>query len=64
MHSISNTTTLIKGRHSLKAGVTVEYSGEDDFDQINVNATPGGTNNQNGSFVFADTRPGGTGTAL
>ena len=44
----------MKGRHTFKAGVSVEYSGEDDFDQINVNATPGGTNNQNGRFEFTD----------
>jgi hypothetical protein len=63
IHSWSNTTTLVKGRHSFKAGVIMEYSGEDDFDQINVNAIPGGTNNQNGRFEFLDSRPGGTGLA-
>ena len=51
----------MKGRHTLKAGVVVEYSGEDDFDQINVAAIPGGTNNQNGRFEFLDNRAGGTG---
>ena len=30
-----------RGRHTFKAGVLVEYSGEDDFDQINVSADPG-----------------------
>jgi Carboxypeptidase regulatory-like domain len=64
IHTVSNTTTMVKGRHTLKAGVSVEYSGEDDFDQINVNATPGGTNNQNGRFEFTDSRTGGTGTAM
>ncbi len=64
IHSVSNTTTLVKGRHTLKAGVVVEYSGEDDFDQINVNAIPGGTNNQNGRFEFLDNRTGGTGVAV
>ncbi len=34
----------------------VEYSGEDDFDQINVSAIPGSTNNQNGRFEFLDNR--------
>ena len=34
----------------------MEYSGEDDFDQINVLAIPGGTNNQNGRFEFLDDR--------
>ena len=42
----------MKGRHTFKGGVSVEYSGEDDFDQINVNSIPGGTNNQNGQFTF------------
>ena len=32
---------LVRGRHTFKAGVSFEYSGEDDFDQINVNAIPG-----------------------
>jgi hypothetical protein len=59
-----DTATYIKGRHTFKAGVVVEYSGENDFDQINVNATPGGTNNQNGAFTFADSTPGGTGLAV
>ena len=40
----------------------MEYSGEDDFDQINVAAIPGGTNNQNGRFEFLDNRAGGTGS--
>ena len=64
IHSLSNTTTLVRGRHTLKAGVVVEYSGEDDFDQINVNAIPGGTNNQNGRFEFIDSRTGGSGLAV
>ncbi len=64
IHTLSNTTTFVKGRHTMKAGMVLEYSGEDDFDQINVNAVPGGTNNQNGSFEFLDSRPGGTGLAV
>jgi hypothetical protein len=64
IHTWSDISTLVRGRHTFKAGVQVEYSGEDDFDQINVNATPGGTNNQNGSFTFADSRPNATGTAI
>ncbi len=48
----SNATTYVKGRHTFKAGISVEYSGEDDFDQINVNSIPGGTNNQNGAVRF------------
>jgi hypothetical protein len=64
IHAFTNTTTMLKGRHTLKAGVIVEYSGEDDFDQINVAAIPGGTNNQNGAFEFLDGRAGGTGLAI
>lgn len=52
IHVVSNATTWVKGRHTFKGGVAVEYSGQDDFDQINVNAIPGGTNNQNGQFAF------------
>ena len=54
IHTVSNVTTMVQGRHTFKAGISIEYSGEDDFDQINVNATPGGTNNQNGLFDFQD----------
>ena len=60
IHAWSNTSTIVRGRHTFKAGVVLEYSGEDDFDQINVLAIPGGTNNQNGRFEFRDTRSGGT----
>ena len=35
-----------------------EYSGEDDFDQINVQPIPGSTNNQNGRFEFANSTAG------
>ncbi len=56
----NNATTFLKGRHTFKAGVVVEYSGQDDFDQINVQPIPGSTNNQNGRFQFPDTRAGGT----
>jgi hypothetical protein len=52
IHTFSNSSTYVKGRHTFKGGVVVEYSGEDDFDQINVQAIPGGTNNQNGQFAF------------
>jgi hypothetical protein len=67
IHTWSDVTTYVRGRHTFKAGISIEYSGEDDFDQINVNATPGGTNNQNGLFDFTDARgatAGGTGVAI
>ena len=62
--TVANTTTWVKGRHTFKGGIVIEYSGEDDFDQINVNAIPGGTNNQNGRFEFLDSRAGGTGLGI
>jgi hypothetical protein len=64
IHTLSDAATFIKGRHTVKAGVVVEYSGEDDFDQINVQAIPGSTNNQNGRFEFQPGRSGGTGVAI
>jgi hypothetical protein len=67
IHTWSNVSTLVKGRHTFKAGIVMEYSGEDDFDQINVLAIPGGTNNQNGRFEFLDGRgvtAGGTGVGI
>jgi hypothetical protein len=60
----TDTLTWVKGRHTLKAGVAIEYSGEDDFDQINVNSIPGGTNNQNGQFDFRNTSSGRTGLGI
>src|SRR5262245_28935530 len=64
IHAVADSATLVKGRHTLKAGAFIEYSGEDDFDQINVAAIAGGTNNQNGRFEFLDNRPSGTGLAI
>jgi hypothetical protein len=62
--TFSDNLTHIRGRHTMKAGVFLEYSGEDDFDQINVSILPGDTNNQNGRFEFTDGRAGGTGLAV
>ncbi len=65
IYTVSDTFTHLRGRHTLKFGAYVEYSGENDFDQINVQANlPGDTNNQNGRFEFNDGRAGGTGVAL
>src|SRR5690606_14552772 len=64
IHTIENVTTYERGRHTFKAGLQFEHSGEDDFDQINVNAIPGSTNNQNGRFEFLDSRAGGTGIGI
>ncbi len=61
---LSDTLSWIKGSHTLKFGGYWERAGQNDFDQINVSGVPGGTNNQNGRFVFNNTRPGGTGVAV
>jgi hypothetical protein len=50
--------TKVVGNHTFKAGFYWEYQGENDGDQINVSTVPGGSNNQNGTFVFTDTRTG------
>jgi hypothetical protein len=54
----SDTVTKIWGNHTLKAGFSFEYSGENDGDQINVNTVPGGASDQNGTFTFTDGRTG------
>jgi hypothetical protein len=64
IHLWTDTVTWVKGRHTMKAGVAIEYSGEDDFDQINVNSIPGGTNNQNGQFDFRNTSSGRSGLGI
>ena len=50
--------TWVKGSHTLKFGFYFERSGENDNDEINVNACPTCTNNQNGQFLFTDSRSG------
>ncbi len=61
---IANSTSKIWGNHTLKFGARWERAGQNDFDQINVSGVPGGTNNQNGRFVFTDARAGGSGLAV
>ena len=41
IYTFNDATTYLRGRHTFKAGVLFEYSGEDDFDQINVQPIPG-----------------------
>jgi len=53
-----DTLTKIWGNHTVKAGFLVEYSGENDGDQINVSTVPGGASDQNGTFQFSDARTG------
>ena len=62
--TFNDAVTYLRGRHTFKAGVVLEYSGEDDFDQINVQPIPGSTNNQNGRFQFTNAGAGATSTGL
>jgi hypothetical protein len=64
IYQISDNMTNIRGSHTLKFGFYFERAGENDFDQINVAGTPGGTNNQNGRFVFSNSTPNATGQAI
>jgi hypothetical protein len=64
IYQFSDNMTNIRGNHTLKFGVYFERAGQNDFDQINVAGTPGGTNNQNGRFVFANSTPNATGQAI
>jgi hypothetical protein len=65
INTFADTATWLKGRHTVKSGIVMEYSGENDFDQINVQPIPGSTNNQNGRFQFTDTTTAGhTGLSL
>src|SRR6266404_3738809 len=64
IYDISDSLTWIKANHTLKFGGLWERSGENDNDEINVQACPTCTNNQNGQFLFTDGRAGGTGVAV
>src|SRR5438445_1353954 len=64
IYDISDSFTWIKQNHTLKFGALWERSGENDNDEINVQACPTCTNNQNGQFLFTDGRAGGTGVAV
>jgi hypothetical protein len=64
IYQINQNWTNIRGSHTIKFGGYFERAGQNDFDQINVSGVPGGTNNQNGRFVFNNTTPGGTGVAI
>lgn len=55
IYQLANNWTNIRGNHTLKTGFYFERAGQNDFDQINVSGTPGGTNNQNGRFEFVNT---------
>ncbi len=64
IYTVSDTITWIKGNHTLKFGAYYERSGENDNDEINVQAIAGSTNNQNGQFQFTDGATNGTGVAV
>ncbi|HYT73392.1 MAG TPA: carboxypeptidase regulatory-like domain-containing protein, partial [Vicinamibacterales bacterium] len=59
INTFADATSWVKSRHTFKGGVVIEYSGENDFDQINVQPIPGSTNNQNGRFEFTNTTSAG-----
>lgn len=53
VYTVADTVTKVKGNHTLAFGGLWMYSGENNFDQIDVSSTtPGATNNQNGQFIF------------
>ncbi|MBM3740583.1 MAG: TonB-dependent receptor [Acidobacteria bacterium] len=64
IYVLSNNTTKITGNHTIKFGVLWERAGQNDYDQINIQGVPGGSDNQNGRFEFRDARTGGSGTAI
>jgi hypothetical protein len=64
IYTLGVNVTKIVSNHTLKAGMALERSGQNDYDQINVSGVPGGTNNQNGRFVFSNTTPNSSKFAL
>jgi Carboxypeptidase regulatory-like domain/TonB-dependent Receptor Plug Domain len=64
IYTASDSFTWVKRNHLFKFGFLFERSGENDNDEINVQACPTCTNNQNGQFLFTDSRAGGTGVAV
>src|SRR2546425_10781179 len=64
IYTASDSFTWINGNHTTKFGFMFERAGEDDNDEINVQACSTCTNNQNGQFLFTDGRASGTGVAV
>jgi hypothetical protein len=64
IYQLNQNWTNIRGNHTIKFGGYFERAGQNDFDQINVSGVPGGTNNQNGRFVFSNATPNGTGVGM
>lgn len=61
--TVADTLTKVWGNHTVKFGYNLEYSGENDGDEINVSTVPGGASDQNGNFTFTDARTGLGGTS-
>lgn len=53
VYSLANNTTKIIGNHTLKAGVVIEHSGQNDHIQFTTASAPA-TINENGAFRFLD----------
>ena len=54
IYDVSDSFTWVRGNHTFKFGGVFERSGENDNDEINVQACSTCTNNQNGQFLFSD----------
>lgn len=65
VYGLTNTTTKVIGTHTIKWGVYIEHSGQNDAIQATT-ASTGTTVNQNGDFSFNDTggTPNTTGLAI
>jgi Carboxypeptidase regulatory-like domain/TonB-dependent Receptor Plug Domain len=63
IYAASDSLIKVWRNHTVKVGFSFEYAGENDNDQINVATVPGGSSNQNGTFVFTDGRSGLGGTS-
>lgn len=64
IYTWTDTITHVRGAHTIKGGINIEYSGQNDFDQINIQQVPGASNNQNGRFEFRDDRFRGSNQAI
>jgi hypothetical protein len=53
VYSVANNTTKLIGNHTLKAGIVIERSGQNDHIQFTTASAPA-TINENGSFRFLD----------
>jgi predicted heme/steroid binding protein len=64
IYDLSDSFTWVRGNHTMKFGGLFEHAGENDNDEINVQACATCTNNQNGQFSFTDGLSGGTNVAV